>query len=184
MKHLILALLIVLKCHAQQYFAPDTFSKFVTDWYSSQLTALQEEPLYSKNLPKGRETYRFTWLRSFNRPVALRLDVQPDGSGKFVIKVSDGAGGYKPGKIARNETRDVTVDVVKAVRVQFERAKFFDMPVTTNHRGLDGSEWILEAVVEGRYHLVERWTPREGPVFDIGMQFIELATASDFAPIY
>jgi hypothetical protein len=101
MKRLFLALLLAATCHAQEYFAAGTFSAFVTDWYSSQLKALEEQPFYSKDPPKETAVYRFTWLRTFHRPVALRLDVKPDGSGRFVIKVCDGAGGYEPGKLVK-----------------------------------------------------------------------------------
>jgi hypothetical protein len=33
------------------------------------------------------------------------------------------------------------------------------MPFEDPVRGFDGSEWIIEAVEQGEYHVVARWTP-------------------------
>jgi len=35
--------------------------------------------------------------------------------------------------------------------------------------GLDGAQWIIEAVKGGRYHVIDRWSPRaDDPVHGIG----------------
>jgi len=42
-----------------------------------------------------------------------------------------------------------------------EAIKFWDMPTDyfDSSQGMDGSQWILEANVNGRYHVVNRWSP-------------------------
>ena len=42
------------------------------------------------------------WLRSFHHPVAVRLDIMSDGTGKLTVKIANGAAGYKPGKLVEN----------------------------------------------------------------------------------
>jgi hypothetical protein len=39
-------------------------------------------------------------------------------------------------------------------------------------RGCDGADWILEAVKDGRYKLVIRWSPRNGPVRTLGLTMV------------
>ena len=49
---------------------------FVNSWYSKMLFALQEPVL--KNYNGDKEIYRFTWLRTFNHPISVRLEKQGD----------------------------------------------------------------------------------------------------------
>jgi hypothetical protein len=49
--------------------------------------------------------------------------------------------------------------------------------------GLDGAEWILEARIGQNYHFVNRWSPDDGLVHDIGMQFIQMS-GGKFGEIY
>jgi hypothetical protein len=50
---------------------------------------------------------RFTWLRSFHHPVAIRLFRSGDGRWMLTTKVASGAGGYKPGHLTTNVTREL-----------------------------------------------------------------------------
>jgi hypothetical protein len=189
MRFLIIPLL-AFSCAAQEYFPPAAFSEkadlqqFRAGWYSSQLKALQELPLWSKEPPKGKECYRFTWLRSFHHPAVFRLDVQKDGSGTLTIKVADGEGGYEPGKLIRNETSKLSAEQVQAITGRFERFRFFELQSYDDKIGNDGSKWIIEALAGGRYHVVDRFAPQNGPIHDLGMVFIEMAIGGDLTPIY
>jgi len=48
---------------------------------------------------------------------------------------------------------------------------------------VDGSEWIFERVDEAGYHMVKRWSPREGSAREIGLFLLDL-TAWQFDEIY
>lgn len=74
----------------------DALDTFVNSWYSKMLFALKEPIL--KDYKADKEIYRFTWLRTFNHPVVIRLEKQGNAVRLF-SKVSDGAGGYEPGNI-------------------------------------------------------------------------------------
>lgn len=186
----LLFVLIALVCHAQDYFPAGAFSKredlhqFSASWFSSQLKALKEPPLFTPNPSKDMECYRFTWLRTFHRPVILRVDVTKKGEAIFTIKVADGAGGYEPGKLMRNEKKPLDERALKKLKALIEHSEFFGLPSYEETSGLDGSEWIVEVVAGGRYHIVSRGTPSDGPVHQIGIHLIELAIGGDFTPIY
>lgn len=44
--------------------------------------------------------------------------------------------------------------------------------------GLDGAQWILEGVKEGRYHVVDRWTPQIGDFREACLYLLKLSNPS------
>ena len=158
---------------AQAYFPPHSFEakaapdKFVAEWYTHQLKALQEGPLFPA--AAHRETYRFLWLRTFDHPISVRLEVHEDGTGTLVTKSASGAGGYAPGKLTEDTTSTLTREQVSTFVDKTVALHLWELPsYDANRSGCDGSEWVIEAVKGGRYHIVGRWSPDEGPVFELG----------------
>ncbi|HEV8592464.1 MAG TPA: hypothetical protein VGQ55_10205, partial [Pyrinomonadaceae bacterium] len=109
----------------------------------------------------GAEKYRFLWLPTFHHPIYVRIE-NGHGGIRLSTKELDGAGGYEPGKVIRS--RDITLD--PKVWCEFLRrldgASYWQLAKDNNELGDDGSQWVLEGVKDGRYHIVDRWTPREG----------------------
>ena len=62
---------------------------FRSEWYSSHLRAMSEPILAA---PTTTRTYRFTWLRSFHHPIAIRI-VSGPGQPKVIAVELNGAGG-------------------------------------------------------------------------------------------
>jgi hypothetical protein len=152
--------------------------QFRLDWYSKDLRALQEPSLLRLASDTSLESYRFLWLRTFHHPVVVRLDLAPDGTGQLTTKVSSGAGGYDPGRIVENKSRPVTHEQVEEFLAKVKHDQFWDLPSheTPATVGCDGSQWIVEGVKDGKYHVVDRWSPGKGPVRDLGLTFVvELA---------
>lgn len=76
---------------------------------------------------------------------------------------SDGAGGYEPGKLIRTDKNSFEKGAWCHLVKLLNEANFWSMPsIEDDAGGLDGSQWILEGVRGDRYHVVDRWTPREG----------------------
>ena len=103
---------------------------FVNSWYSKMLFALHEPVLKKYNGDK--EIYRFTWLRTFNHPVSLRLEKQGDIV-KLFSKVCYGAGGYEPGKIILDTTIILTQKQVDTINIKLDNAKFWALPGDTTY---------------------------------------------------
>lgn len=136
---------------------------FVNSWYSKMLFSLQEPVL--KNYNGDKEIYRFTWLRTFNHPVSVRLEKQ-GGIVKLFSKVCDGAGGYEPGKIIVDTTINLTKKQVDTTNIKLDNANFWTLQTESREdNGLDGSEWIIEVFKNNKYHMVVRWTPEKGTAF-------------------
>ncbi|PYV47582.1 MAG: hypothetical protein DMG94_05690 [Acidobacteria bacterium] len=51
-------------------------------------------------------------------------------------------------------------------------AGFWEIPSYEKTWGLDGAQWIIEGVEDGKYHVVDRWTPTKGPIRELGMTLV------------
>jgi hypothetical protein len=143
---------------------------FKAQWYSSQLKALQEPSLFELTKVPDLESYRFLWLRTFNHPIATRVDIKPDGTGVLTTKVANGAGGFRPGVLIVNTTRILTKEEVQAILLRVSKFDFWQAanPVD-DQTGTDGSQWVIEGVKKGQYHVVDRWMPKSGITRELGL---------------
>ena len=58
----------------------DGFNDFVDQWYSKNLKALREPSIYTQIDDKSKNVFRFTWLRTFDNPISIRLEIQEKGT--------------------------------------------------------------------------------------------------------
>jgi hypothetical protein len=161
-------------------FAPDEVNEdsIRSQWYSEQLTALKEPSLFESKQDGTVQSYRFLWLRTFNHPVAVRVLIHSDGSGTLVTKMADGRGGYEPGNLIVAKIEPLPVDRVKRFSEEAQRLGYWTLPGREIKVGLDGSQWVIEGVRGGTYHLVDRWSPENGPVRKLGLYFIRELSGS------
>jgi hypothetical protein len=191
-KHPILAFVVVLFISTglpaqTRYFPEKTFAhdarmdQFVSHWYSGQLEALQEPSLFEKSKRTAETSYRFLWLRTFHHPIAIRVDMQNDGTAILTTKVASGAGGYNPGKLVTNKTRPLTKSELSTITSRIETSNFWTIPsYSRDQGGADGSEWVIEIAEHGKYHLVSEWTPKDGTIHELGEVFLfDLAKMTD-----
>ena len=129
---------------------------FTNSWYSEQLTAMKEPVIFTDKTKN--EVYRFTWLRTFHHPVAIRIEKHNDS---YVLywKMCDGAGGYKPGKLIVDRQKTVTRVTWEEFTSKLRTIGFWQMSTSVKVLGNDGAEWILEGKLVNDYHVVTRWTP-------------------------
>lgn len=161
------------------YFPPGAFypepehERFIVEWYTKHLKAMGERPLLSH--PESRaESYRFLWLRTFHHPVAVRVWRSDDGWFLNVKQLS-GAGGYEPGRLVMNQTRQLTSAEWDGFVSLLDRSCYWQLPTEIGDMGNDGAQWILEGAKEGRYHVVDRWTPRSGDFRESCLYLLKLS---------
>jgi hypothetical protein len=167
-------LLIVSICTAQgHYFPPD----FPAKWYEKHLVALQEPSLWAAAKTGKTHSYRFLWLRSFHHPIAVRVDINPDGTSILTTRMPDGTGGHAPGKLILNDTVRMSEEATKRFVSRVEQESFWSLPTADkNPPGEDGAQWIIEGVRNGTYHIVDRWSPKGWEVRNLGLFMVsELA---------
>jgi len=160
-------------CVAQEnYFPPKTFGK--GQWaeseaslYSFILKKLEEPPLFTKAQNPSAEAYRFLWLRTFHNPIAVRVEVQPDGSSILAIKVAGGHAGFPRTitKLIQSTTRSLSRQQTDEFRKKAQAQGFWN--AATHDKGgpaaTDCDGWILEGIEKGNYHVVGRAIPNRLP---------------------
>ncbi|MBK5295920.1 MAG: hypothetical protein JJE40_02110 [Vicinamibacteria bacterium] len=161
---------------AEYFFAPGTFNlddAFQREWYGSQLNAMRQKSM-SCGRQDGDSIYRFTWLRSFHQPMVVQ--VSRTGEEVRITGVElDGKGGYEPGAVVTTVNRRLSVRQWTTLTSGLARAAFWGMRTEGKSEGEDGARWILEARHGNSYHVVNRWSPREGPFREACLRFLRLA---------
>jgi len=197
-------LLILIGCPGlvsrTQYF-PTSFccgpeDDFHYQLYAVPLSRMKEPSLLGPQGEEGSDVYRFLWLPSFREPVAIRLTIQPDGSGQLETKILNGAGGYDPGKLAIHSKKKVKKEDLVSFNVAAKNASrwFLEEELPPTRQGFDGAEWIFEASIDGNYYVLKRSSPKpnngESPAAQIENDFYRLGTAlmdlsqTKFDPVY
>ncbi|MHC5854753.1 hypothetical protein [Nostoc sp.] len=64
------------------------------------------------------------------------------------------------------------------IRQLLDCAEFWEMPSFESSGGLDGERAVLEGVRAGRYHVVDRWSPRGTPYAKLVEFFLKLTLRS------
>jgi hypothetical protein len=140
-----------------RYFANTALGGSDDNWFGKYLCAMGEESLAGQ---EADEAYRFLWLPSRGyRPVAVRVQSSPAGATLFAVEL-DHRGGTEPGPIKQRLPRKLAAGEWAALQAAVNAAGFWDMPSKKEEMGLDGAEWVLEGKRGARYHVVQRWSPR------------------------
>ena len=173
-----------------QFFPARTFTHradlddFIIAWYSKNLSAMNEPSLWNARETRSREAYRFVWLRTFHRPFAFRLELSPDGTGVLTAKSASGSGGYDPGQLVLNKTVQLKATEVRDFTSRLDKLGFWALPTQDpSASGLDGAQWIFEGIKDGRYHTVDRWTPKSGSFRELMLRLVTLA-GENVEPVY
>jgi hypothetical protein len=130
----------------------------ILDRYRRVLTAMHETPLASPSDAIPSERYRFLWLRTRHRPVAIRAERQAAVT-RLAVRVLNGKGGYDAGVLERSDELALHPAQWDLLQQELKAARFWSLPRQGNHQGLDGAEWVLEGVRPGEHRLVHRWCP-------------------------
>lgn len=174
------------KWPSQQVERKQTISDFEADWYPAYWRAAREPSLYAAARGSGGRlatTYRFTWLPSFDPPVFVRVDEDADGAMRLTATQLKGYGGYGAGAPDRQVSRILSPDETGRIRTALASTRVFAEPQIGCDHLTDGAMWIVEANQGGQYHYVNRHSPLDGPVRELGLAFLGL-TGWTFARIY
>lgn len=142
----------------QDTSSPPENDSFIVKWYSKQLFAMREPVFYADKSPK--EIYRFTWLRTFHNPVAIRIEKTSD-TYLLYWKQCSGAGGYDPGKLMIDKYKVVDKATWDEFQTLLGQIDFWNVKTNETSNGTDGAQWILEGRKGDQYHVIDRWTPNK-----------------------
>lgn len=127
---------------------------FELEWYSKHLAAMNEPILFNS---ESARIFRFTWLRTFHNPVVIGLRNEKD---KITLywKVCDGMGGYEPGFIIINQSKELSLTEWNDFSNKIDIIDFWNRSSRGNGiSGADGSIWILEGKDSEKYQVIDSW---------------------------
>lgn len=148
-----------------------TYDEFVVNWYSKHLRTMKEPLLFNRKINK--EVYRFTWLRTFDKPISFRFEKRKN---LYILywKVLSGAGGYEPGEIEINRLKILSQKEWSTFTQFLEKANFWQMRLGRSSFGTDGSEWIMEGLNKTSYRVVTVCSPSKGDFYNACNYLISL----------
>jgi hypothetical protein len=124
---------------------------------------------------RAAETYRFVWLRTFDAPVAIRVESAHEAVLLTSVTLS-GAGGYDPGTVVERSTRSLSLPEWNMISDALNQARFWATASWAHgNDGFDGSQWIVEGRAGSKYHLIDRWSPKSGSFYELGLLFLRLS---------
>ncbi|MCX8523251.1 hypothetical protein OF897_04850 [Chryseobacterium formosus] len=135
----------------------DSLSLFVNKWYSKHLNSLKEVSLFDKK-NENLKIIRYTNLGTWSNPFVYKMELQNDQT-ILTYSQSDGLGGYQTGKIIKEYTEKMSVEKWNNLFSKANDINFWNMETHGSNIILDGEEWILEILIDGKYHLVTRNSP-------------------------
>jgi hypothetical protein len=183
-----------------RYFPPGmwgtlpNFHANLAEVISDSLLDMDEYPLWQEESPLS--LYRFFLFRNFHPPLCIMLAEAEQDAGDLTAKISSSpqaqhyalpksgrAEWVKQGKTYYQATHRLTPSDYQTIQRGFEEANFWEMPSTDENSGRDGSIWVVEAVANGQYHAVMRWSPSAGVFRDLALTFLHVAEIS-VDPLY
>lgn len=150
----------------------DEWDRFRSDQFSRCLQSFKEASIWqpSRTHVPG-SVYRFMWLRSFHSAISVRLNIATDGTGVLTTKVSNGccdcapppAGTEQKPFLVRTAVRKIPAPQLRRFLSCVEAVHFWTLHSSKNVvRGADGADWVIEAFSDGRYQLIDAWSPPTG----------------------
>ncbi|HUF03207.1 MAG TPA: hypothetical protein VMM38_03445 [Aridibacter sp.] len=142
----------------------DNLAREITSPY---LAAMGEPSL---SCGKREESYRFVWLRSFDRPVAVRITIA-SGLADLTAVQLEWRDGIEPGDVALRRHRVLNKKALAEFRRVFSAVRFNDLSYERRDL-IDGSVWIVESTDGENYKVVTRDSPENGPIRELGLYFL------------
>jgi len=117
--------------------------KRTAEWLQTQLSDLNKDCLFNNDIRQNSIIYRFTWLRSFHHPIAVRIEKVED---KIMLywKVGKGAGGYSPQGLKKSGKKKLSLKKWLEFENIVKISNFDNIPNEQYIPMTDGATWTLE----------------------------------------
>lgn len=138
------------------YLFNTEFARDIANRIKTQLLDLRERCINDKK--SSPAIYRFTWLRTFDAPISIRIENSKSDVTLF-WKVGKGAGGYAPRGLKKSGRKHLNNDVWKEFTALVEEADFDNSPNLMYYPMNDGATWTLERRTDGRFKAVHTNVP-------------------------
>jgi hypothetical protein len=149
-------------------FTSEEFPRFLKRYYPELQTRTRNALIYAMEEPfvdttkidTAKQWFRVTVDPCFRKPYSIIVE-KNSGKSSLTIKVTNGFGCQYPGVLALTTKFKFVGELYDTVAVKLKSLNFWALgDDTTCHGGLDGEEWLIEALDKGKYNAVYRWVPQ------------------------
>lgn len=141
-------------------------------YYLSDLMLTFKEEMLYKYFEKQK--FRFLYLRSLHHSILFNLEKAGDDY-LFTYKELE----YKQGVIGSQHIKSYSKKISKKKWEEFlqliEKANFWETQTYEEIYGTDGTDWIIEGCMNGKYNVVRRWCPGNSNFAKCGLFLLELS---------
>jgi hypothetical protein len=175
-------LLLVPASYPPQEISPVDKLRMSTE-YQYTLSRFNEPQIYPAANPNS-EIYRLFVSPTFSHALSIR--VERNGNDRILVgKYLSGQVGYDWGKLKGQKKRRLTEKEWQELLDLLNQASFWtlapkDKEAEPNKKGevticLDNTDWYLEGVRGGKYHVVDRYCPESQSFKAIGLYLVKLS---------
>lgn len=125
------------------YLSEIESAKSTAEWLEGHLVNLQENCIYNYEIKQNSTIYRFTWLRSFHHPIAIRIE-KIENEIMLYWKVGKGAGGYEPKGLKKSGEKRLSLKEWTKFESLVKESNFDSLPNESYTLMTDGATWTLE----------------------------------------
>jgi len=149
-------------------FTSERFPRFLKRYYpelkTKNLNALiyaMEEPFVdTTRIDTAKYWFRVTVNPCFRRPYSILVE-KSSGKSSLTIKITNGYGCQYPGVLTSTTKYRFVGELYDTVATTLRNLHFWTLDKdTTCQGGLDGEQWLIEAMDNGRYNAIDRWAPQ------------------------
>ncbi len=132
-----------------------------SEWYYRP-SAFKEPKI--TEIDKELPTIRFFWIRTFHKPVSIRVFKDAGGPKIRAVRCS-GKGGYDWGSIEWDKTLSISDEQWRSFVDQIKNPdvcaplRDLDNEDKMKLMGLDGSQWVIESKIDGKLTYAMVWSP-------------------------
>jgi len=128
-----------------------------------------KEPILYKLRNEDKKIIRFTHLGTWSNPFSYRIE-NINGQITLIYSKTKGLGGYDAGRRIKHDQKTIKSETWEKVIAKIDSVNFWNIETHDPNMILDGEEWILEVLINEKYHFVTRNSP---DVYD-GKEYAEL----------
>jgi hypothetical protein len=152
----------------EKEFTSEKFPRFLKRLYPNAKTKTRNALIYAMEEPfvdttridTAKQWFRVTVNPCFRRPYSMIVE-KSSGKSSLTIKVTNGFGCQYPGVLASTTKFKFVGELYDTVTTKLASLNFWALgDDTTCHGGLDGEEWLIEALDKGKYNAIYRWVPQ------------------------
>ncbi|MCB9781137.1 MAG: hypothetical protein H6742_21400 [Alphaproteobacteria bacterium] len=163
------------------YFSPDQLhadpdiAALRHEWYAATL-AEAGEPSFRALAHRPGRAWRFLWLRQWHQPVIVRISEVGD---RGVAEVHLLTGMAEPGRVGSDLDHwrvSLTPEELARLHADLDRVDLLHQPSRDpdDDPTLDGARWVFEGLDDGLAVVVDRFSPEDPDLTQLGRTFLEL----------